>query len=370
MLNPPYKVDKRTDTEELAFILNNLNCLQQNGKCIALAPMQAALATKGKVAALKEQILRSHTLEAVLSLPDELFFNSNVGVVTCAMIFTAHHPHPMKKQTFFGYYKDDGFVKRKVGGRIDAFGRWANIKNAWIETYLNRTSNPGLSVNVQVGSKDEWAAECYMETNYSGFTPTMFEDSLQKYSTYLFANAEKKTVNCRPHSKGSIGLDTSAWKQFDLTTLFKVRGSKTTPLLELEEAGAGKYPYVTTQATNNGVAGFYDHFTEGSGGVIAVDSAVIGYCSYQHGPFSASDHVEILTPTFPMNAYVAMFLVTVLNIEQYRYNYGRKCSQTRLRQSKIKLPVSQSGNVDYEFMERYIKTLPYSANLPGRVKKN
>ena len=73
--------------------------------------------------------------------------------------------------------------------------------------------------------------------------------------------------------------------------------------------------------------------------------------------------MEILTPTSLMNAYVAMFLVTVLNMEQYRYNYGRKCSQTRLRQSKIKLPVSPSGDVDYEFMEQYIKTLPYSANL-------
>ena len=58
-------------------------------------------------------------------------------------------------------------------------------------------------------------------------------------------------------------------------------------------------------------------------------SAVVGCCSYQADPFSASDHVEILTPRFSMNAHVAMFLTTVLNLEQYRYNYGRKCSQTR-----------------------------------------
>ena len=61
-------------------------------------------------------------------------------------------------------------------------------------------------------------------------------------------------------------LDTSAWKQFDLASLFKVSGSKTTPLRELEEAGAGMYPYVTTQAANNGVAGFYNHSTEQAGG--------------------------------------------------------------------------------------------------------
>lgn len=363
LLNPPYKVDKRNDIEELEFILNNLNCLQQNGVCVALAPMQAALATRGKIRDLKREILKSHTLEAVLSLPDELFFNSDVAVVTCAMIFTAHRPHPNNKQTFLGYFKDDGFVKRKVGGRNDADRKWAGIKNTWVETYINRVAKPGLSVNVQVDAKDEWAAECYMETDYSRLTPKMFVETLQKYSTYLFANFVKKQVNSLPYSQGSMELDTSAWKQFDLASLFKVSGSKTTPLRELEEAGAGMYPYVTTQAANNGVAGFYNHSTEQSGGAITVDSAVVGYCSYQDGPFSASDHVEILTPTSLMNAYVAMFLVTVLNMEQYRYNYGRKCSQTRLRQSKIKLPVSPSGDVDYEFMEQYIKTLPYSANL-------
>ncbi len=39
-----------------------------------------------------------------------------------------------------------------------------------------------------------------------------------------------------------------------------------------------------------------------------------------------------------MNKYIAMFLVTILNLEQYRYNYGRKASQTRLKEIKINYP--------------------------------
>ncbi len=53
----------------------------------------------------------------------------------------------------------------------------------------------------------------------------------------------------------------------------QVKGSKTTPLLELQEYGEGRFPYVTTQATNNGVEGFYDYYTE-NGNVLTVDSAV------------------------------------------------------------------------------------------------
>ena len=133
------------------------------------------------------------------------------------------------------------------------------------------------------------------------------------------------------------------------------------PLLELEEYGKGQYPYVTTQATNNGVEGFYNYYSE-DGNVLTVDSAVLGYCAYQALPFSASDHVEKLIPKFKMNKYMAIFLVTVLNLEQYRYNYGRKCSQTRMKEISIKLP-TRNGEPDFEFMENYVKSLAYSANL-------
>ena len=127
----------------------------------------------------------------------------------------------------------------------------------------------------------------------------------------------------------------------------------------------GDHPYVTTQATNNGVAGFYDQFTE-DGGVLTNDSAVMGYCSYQARPFSASDHVEVLVPKFDMNAAVALFLVTLLNVEQYRYNYGRKCSQKRLRGRSIALPATSDDGPNWRWIERFMQTLPYSANLGQR----
>ena len=95
---------------------------------------------------------------------------------------------------------------------------------------------------------------------------------------------------------------------------------------------------------------------------MTVDSAVLGYCSYQPFNFSASDHVEKLIPTFEMNKYVAMFLVTIMNLEKYRYNYGRKCSQTRMKQISIKLP-SKNGQPDFEYMENFIKSLSYSGSI-------
>lgn len=104
--------------------MNNLECLTDGGTCVALVPMQSALATSGNVLEFKKKLMAYHTLEAVLSMPDELFFNSKVGVVSCIMVFTAHKAHPKHKETFFGYFKNDGFVKRKIQGRFDAYNQW------------------------------------------------------------------------------------------------------------------------------------------------------------------------------------------------------------------------------------------------------
>ncbi len=187
-LNPPYKSNKKTDTDEFEFILNNLDCLVDGGTCIAIVPMQSALATKGKVYEFKKQLLKKHTLDAVLSMPDELFFNSKVGVVSCIMIFKAHKPHPKSKETYFGYYKDDGFVKRKIQGRYDAFGKWEGIKEKWISNYMNRKQEAGFSVNRVVSASDEWVAEAYMKTNYSNLTNEDFTDTILDYVTFLFSN--------------------------------------------------------------------------------------------------------------------------------------------------------------------------------------
>ncbi len=193
-LNPPYKSNKKKDTDELEFILNNLECLTDGGTCIAIVPMQSALAQKGKVLELKKKLLEKHTLEAVLSMPDELFFNSKVNVVSCIMIFTAHKPHYKNKETYFGYYKNDGFVKRKGKGRIDANGTWETIKEKWLSNFINKKREPGFSINKIITAEMEWVAEAYMETDYSKLNDANFENTILDYFTFLYQNKLTKKI--------------------------------------------------------------------------------------------------------------------------------------------------------------------------------
>ncbi|MBL0703402.1 MAG: N-6 DNA methylase [Sulfurospirillum sp.] len=187
-LNPPYKSNKKTDTDELEFILNNLECLVDGGTCIAIVPMQSALATKGKVYELKKKILEKHTLDAVLSMPNELFLNSKVGVVSCIMVFTAHKSHIESKETYFGYYKNDNFIKRKNKGRFDGLGLWENTKKKWLSNFINKKNEAGFSVNKTITADMEWVAEAYMETDYLDIENIDFEDTILNYVTFLHKN--------------------------------------------------------------------------------------------------------------------------------------------------------------------------------------
>ena len=187
-LNPPYKGDKKTDTDEFEFILNNLDCLVDGGTCVAIVPMQTALATNGKILEFKKQLLSKHTLEAVLSMPDELFFNSKVGVVSCIMVFTAHKPHDKNVETYFGYYKNDGFEKRKNIGRTDIYGKWEEIKEKWVNYYKRRKEEAGFSIKHFVNAEMEWCAEAYLETDYSDLCDSDFITELKKYSAFKVLN--------------------------------------------------------------------------------------------------------------------------------------------------------------------------------------
>lgn len=182
VLNPPYKNKTvRDDKEELEFVFNNLNSLDKGGKCVAIVPITCATAPDGIIADWKKTLLEKHTLEAVLSMPIELFHNSKTTVVTCVMIFTAHRSHQKGKKTWFGYCRNDGFVKTKHRGRIDLDHRWPGIKKKWVDAYVNREVIKGFSVMREVTFTDEWCAEAYLETDYNAIDEATLTEAVKRH---------------------------------------------------------------------------------------------------------------------------------------------------------------------------------------------
>lgn len=184
MINPPYSQSDE-DLHELVFVKHMLDCLDKNGVGIAIVPMSCAISPHPK----REELLKHHTLDAVMSMPTELFYP--VGTVTCIMVFKAHIPHEISNyKTWFGYWKEDGFMKSKHKGRIDQNDQWSSIKNRWVDSYRNREDIPGECIKQKVSANDEWCAEAYMKTDYSLVNENVFQDTVKKYMLFKLNNGK------------------------------------------------------------------------------------------------------------------------------------------------------------------------------------
>jgi type I restriction-modification system DNA methylase subunit len=179
-LNPPYDVGT---AGQMLFIEHALNTVaEQNGRVVAIVQMSCGIKNEKELIAVKKRILEKHHLKAVLSMPDDLFYP--VGVVTCVKVFEANKKNK-GKETWFGYFKNDKFEKRKNQGRIDARGLYKDEKAKWLNAYHNSKEIAGLSVKQEVLGEDEWCAEAYMETDYSTLCDNDFIKKMRDYAAFL-----------------------------------------------------------------------------------------------------------------------------------------------------------------------------------------
>lgn len=205
LMNPPYNAtrkqsqesyvetwDKRITTDPskgLHYVYYIANLLKK-GKLAVLLPMQCAIGATKDVKMFKEKMLEENTLDAVFSLPGDMFY-PGANAVACCMVFNlgVRHDKAPNQETFFGYFKEDGFEKRKNLGRVEKYeNAWRNIEKKWLDLYRNRKTEIGYSVTHKVTANDEWLAEAYMDTDYSKLNSEDFQKVLDGYIGYLISN--------------------------------------------------------------------------------------------------------------------------------------------------------------------------------------
>lgn len=162
-------------------------------KLAVLLPVSAAIGTSQIVTDEKIAMLEHNTLDAVFTLPNEVFY-PGAAVSACCMVFTLGKPHKNAdgtvNETFFGYYKEDGFKKKKSIGRIEQFdadgnSKWKAIENEWLNLFRNKKVVDGLSATAEVDGDAEWLCEAYMKTDYSKLSDDDFQQTLNNYLSYL-----------------------------------------------------------------------------------------------------------------------------------------------------------------------------------------
>ena len=180
LLNPPFS---QKDHDEIEFMINVLDFMVEGGELAVICPVSCAIGQKFKSS--RKEIMLRHTLKAVFTMPDELFRTNGASTYSCVMVWKAHQPHNANIPTFFGSFKDDGFEKKKKVGRVDNNHRWNNIKNTWIDAYVNKSEIREFATNHCVGVEDEWLCEAYMELDYSKLTDDDFQKVVNDYAAFM-----------------------------------------------------------------------------------------------------------------------------------------------------------------------------------------
>ena len=378
----------------LSDVIKELNDLKEKAgkptkqvKLAVLLPVASAIGTSDIIEKEKIAMLENNTLEAVFTLPNEIFY-PGASACACCMLFTLGKPHSEEKETFFGYCKDDGFKKKKNLGRVEQFNAdneslWKEIEKEWIYLFRNHKAEPGKSATVVVSGESEWLCEAYMNTNFSLINADMFQQSINNYVAFLIKSGRFPILTIEKINQ--IKLDINQFKYFRLGRLidepYKAHAYTKDELEEINNKDLSKIRYITRTADNNGCELIVknealSYVEEGNAITIGDTTAT---CFYQEEKFVTGDHMIVVRANW-LNTYTGLFIVTLLNNEQYRYSYGRAFLMDRVKETVLKLPICRNNDglsiideakrfsdegfiPDWQFMEDYIKSLPYGDKI-------
>jgi len=182
------------------------------------------------------------------------------------------------------------------------------------------------------------------------------------YMEQYIKSLHYKPITTKVAPQTLISLNAIEWHEFLLGDLFDFHKGKR---LRKQDMIEGQVNFLGAISENNGIRQLIDIKPMYQSNCITVNyNGSVGEAFYQSSPFWASDDVNVLyAKGWTLNKYIALFIVTVIKANRYKFSYGRKWTLDKMKKSFIKLPTTGQGAPDWNYMERYIKSLPYSDRI-------
>lgn len=374
-INPPYGgKDNNTNPtkKEIQFLEKLLDNVSRYA--VIIAP----LSTFFKDDEIRNRILSKHTLKYVINMPNELF-QPNAYTHTAIAVFETNLPHNNKDVVLYNL-EDDGFVLSKNRGRADVYNKWKDVKKNMFEKLNNpyKYSDNLTLIKKQLSNNEEWIIQAHSKKDNSFLKESDFVKTLKEYFIYsvkkklnllnekidditfleiLLDNYNDVMLNSRK-IKSTIDLKSKKWQEFTFENVFQ-QISRGMRLIETDRQ-SGDVLYFSASDSNNGLTDSISNplFIEND----ALIYTTFGRCFYVEGEFTASDEISIFKHE-NLNLFNGLFLATVITQNKYKYTFGRKAFYNKFSKDSIYLPIIKKDNIDWVFMENYIKSLPYSNSI-------
>ena len=147
------------------------------------------------------------------------------------------------------------------------------------------------------------------------------------------------------------------WKEFYFTDVFtEIQRGKRLKKADHEE---GNVPYVSSTSFNNGVDGFIGNESgvrRFENCITLANSGSVGSAFYHSYEFIASDHVTQLKRD-GLDKYAYLFMLPIINRLSEKYSFNREINDDRIKREKLLLPVTENGEIDFQFMSSFMKRI-------------
>lgn len=177
----------------------------------------------------------------------------------------------------------------------------------------------------------------------------------EKYLLKIVTNilCKRLTINKIQGDK----LQNATWKAFDFTDVFTEiqRGKR----LKKADHMVGQVPYISSTSFNNGVDGFVGNNSSVrifSDCLTIANSGSVGCTFYHQYKFIASDHVTHLKRK-GIDKYAYLFMTPMIQRLSEKYSFNREINDERIKREKILLPVTNNGDIDFDFMSSFMQQI-------------
>jgi hypothetical protein len=181
-------------------------------------------------------------------------------------------------------------------------------------------------------------------------------DYMESYMKAVIEESEKNLENLKKTNDTKQLIDVSGWGEFSIKDIFNVvKGTRLTKANMKE----GNIKFIGSSAMNNGETqriGNSGHLHPANTITVCYNGS-IGETFYQDEPFWASDDVNVLYPKFELNKYIAFFICPIIKTVGQKYAFVDKWKQEDMKETIIKLPITSSGEPDWNYMESYMKSI-------------
>lgn len=170
-------------------------------------------------------------------------------------------------------------------------------------------------------------------------------------------------------------LEEKEWKAFHLEQIGTITSGRD---IYAAERIDGYTPYITSGGTNNGVGYFVgnDNDTLDAGYIALNRNGAVGKAFYhQEKSLMGNDCRKIHLKEADGNLFVGQFVALCISMQSECFSYSRKLGTARAKQMLIMLPVTDAGEPDYEYMEKYARQKfeamlsKYRAYVEARIAK-